>query len=363
MAKRSARLALVSVLSLGMLALASGCATSSPSAGRDGSQATASGVGQAFDPMFDGVWAGDAICYGPHRDGQGPGTPDQPTAENIAEDARIMAKSWRFVRMYGVGDATEHFLQAIEREKLPLKLFMGVWIAPEAEFDKDGKLVRVLDENIRLNNEQVAGAIRLANKYPKHIAAIGVGNETQVYWSTYRTASDVLIKHIRAVKAGVPHPVTTCDSYEFWLTPESVTIAKELDFAAVHIYAMWNKQQLEDAIVWSRTKLAEVQAKHPNMQFVITELGWATDRGMNGYQAEGIVGKWGEGPQETFFRTWRDYARTHKIPYFWFQAFDEKWKGGTEPNEVEKHWGVYFSNRKPKQVMQHELPRDASTKR
>jgi exo-beta-1,3-glucanase (GH17 family) len=323
--------------------------------------AKSAGATRLFDPTFQGEWAGDAICYGPHRDGQGPNTAEQPSAEQVAEDARIMAKSWRFVRMYGVGDATEYFLQAIENEKLPLKLFMGVWIAPEAELDAQGNVVRVLEENIRLNNEQVQGAIRLANKYPKHVAAIGVGNETLVFWSTYRTTPDVLIRHIRTVKAAVPHPVTTCDSYEFWLTPESAAVANELDFLAVHIYAMWNKQQLEDAVEWSRKRLADVQAKHPTKQFVITEIGWATDRGLNGYQAEGILGKWGEGPQETFYRTWRDYTRTHKVPYFWFQAFDEKWKGGTEPNEVEKHWGVYFSSRKPKQVMQHEPPR--ATKR
>ena len=309
-----------------------------------------------FDPNFDGKWAGDAICYGPHRDGQTPNGGPHPTKEQVAEDARIMAKHWRFVRMYGTGDATEALLQTIRDEKLPLKLFMGLWITPEAVV-QDGVVQPVNEENARLNAVQIAEGIRLANTYKDQIAAIGVGNETQVFWSTYRTQTSELIRHIQAVKHNVSQPVTTCDSYEFWLTPESQLVAKEVDFAAVHVYAMWNKQQLDGALQWSREKLSEVQAKHPSMQFVMTELGWATDRGTEGYQAEGIVGVHGEKAQEMFFRTWRDYAVRKQIPYFWFQAFDEKWKGGSQPDEVEKHWGVFFSDRKPKLVMQNELVR------
>ena len=33
---------------------------------------------------------------------------------------------------------------------------------------------------------------------------------------------------------------------------------------------------------------------------------------------------------------------------FFFEAFDEKWKGGEHPNEVEKHWGLIYSDRTPK---------------
>jgi exo-beta-1,3-glucanase (GH17 family) len=33
---------------------------------------------------------------------------------------------------------------------------------------------------------------------------------------------------------------------------------------------------------------------------------------------------------------------------FFFEAFNENWKGGAHPAEVEKHWGVFFENRSPK---------------
>jgi exo-beta-1,3-glucanase (GH17 family) len=37
---------------------------------------------------------------------------------------------------------------------------------------------------------------------------------------------------------------------------------------------------------------------------------------------------------------------------FFFEAFDEKWKGGTNPAEVEKHWGLFRADRSPKAAMQ-----------
>ncbi|HLP83817.1 MAG TPA: hypothetical protein VK157_05665 [Phycisphaerales bacterium] len=308
--------------------------------------------------MQGDTWRGSNICYGPHRDGQVPDTGPQPTREQVAEDARIMAKTWGHVRMYGAGEATEFLLQTIREEKLPLKLMLGIWIAPETQLDQGGNVIATSAANAELNRKQVAEGIRLANLYKNEVVAIGVGNETQVYWSAYRCTTDSLIQHIRTVRAAVSQPVTTCDGFEFWLSPDSDRVAPEVDFAAVHIYAMWNKQRLENALAWSQDTWAKVHAKHPNMPFVITEIGWATDRGNNGYQAEGVLGPWGEQPQEVFYRAVRDWANAHKIPYFWFQAFDEKWKGGSEPNEVEKHWGVYFSNRKPKLVMQNEPARN-----
>jgi hypothetical protein len=161
----------------------SACASGGSGRSTRGSSAVAATT-KGFEPTFAGEWAGDAICYGPYRDGQAPGSGPQPTKEQVAEDVRIMAQYWRFVRMYGIGDATEYFLQTARDEKLPVKLFMGIWIAPEAELDKDGNVVRVLEQNVIENQKQVEGAIRLARTYPEQIAAIGVGNETQVYCSS-----------------------------------------------------------------------------------------------------------------------------------------------------------------------------------
>ncbi len=41
-----------------------------------------------------------------------------------------------------------------------------------------------------------------------------------------------------------------------------------------------------------------------------------------------------------------------RIASFYFEAFDENWKGGDHPDEVEKHWGLFRADRTPKAVLQ-----------
>ena len=45
-------------------------------------------------------------------------------------------------------------------------------------------------------------------------------------------------------------------------------------------------------------------------------------------------------------RAWADSAG---VTTFFFEAFDENWKGGDHPDEVEKHWGLWRADRSPKQ--------------
>ncbi len=53
------------------------------------------------------------------------------------------------------------------------------------------------------------------------------------------------------------------------------------------------------------------------------------------------------------YPTWVDGARgwRERITSTWFEAFDERWKGGPHPDEVEKHWGLFRSDRTPKQAV------------
>lgn len=297
---------------------------------------------------------GWGVCYGPHRDGQGPDSAQQPTREQIREDLHIMAKHWRMVRMYGQGEAARWTAEIIREDRLPLKLFAGIWIAAEVHLNDKGDVTARDGKLAVLNRKQVADGIKLANDFPDVVIALGVGNETQVNWSAYRTTSEVLLGYIREVRIAVKQPVSTCDDYNFWNKPESVKIAEECDFIALHAYAMWNKQLLADALPWTRAQISAVKGLHPNRSVILTELGWATQKGTEGYQAVGIVGEPGEHQQELFFRALEHWATAVSQPYFYFEAFDEKWKGGSAPNEVEKHWGVFNSDRSPKLVMQRE---------
>ena len=43
-----------------------------------------------------------------------------------------------------------------------------------------------------------------------------------------------------------------------------------------------------------------------------------------------------------------EWTEKEGILNFYFEAFDENWKGSPEPWEPEKHWGIYRSDRTPK---------------
>lgn len=91
-----------------------------------------------------------------------------------------------------------------------------------------------------------------------------------------------------------------------------------------------------------------VQAMHPDRAVVLGETGWATSVHDQGEQAELIKGRPGEIEQKRFHDAVRAWADALRLPVFFFEAFDENWKGGAHPAEVEKHWGLFRVDRSAK---------------
>jgi exo-beta-1,3-glucanase (GH17 family) len=285
-----------------------------------------------FQPDSDGRWIGNAICYGPHRDGQRPGGPS-PSAAEMREDLNLMVPHWNLLRIYGASEFAETLLAIIRSDSLDMKVMLGVWIAPDAAAD---------------NRQEVAAAIRLAKAYPKIVLAVSVGNETQITWSAHRSPLDSLITHVRQVRAGVTVPVTVADDFNFWNKPESRALAAEVDFITMHAHPMWNGLQLDDALPWLQDQISVVQAVHPERSVVLGETGWATSVHDQGEQAELIKGQPGEIEQQHFYDAVCTWADTERLKVFFFEAFDENWKRGTHPAEVEKHWGLFRADRSAK---------------
>ncbi len=289
-------------------------------------------VMRPFQPVDGDRWPDNAICYGPHRDGQRPGG-STPSAAELREDLRLMLPHWNLLRIYGSSGFAETLLTVIRDNGLDMKVMLGVWIGPNAAED---------------NRIEVDAAIRLAAAYPGIVVAVCVGNETQVSWSAHRSPLESLIGHVRRVRADVTVPVTTADDFKYWNKPESRTLAAELDFVMMHAHPMWNGRQLNEALSWLREQTAVVQALHPDRTVVIGETGWATSVHDQGEQAELIKGRPGETEQKRFHDEVRAWAEAERMTTFFFEAFDENWKGGDHPAEVEKHWGLFRADRSGK---------------
>lgn len=58
-----------------------------------------------------------------------------------------------------------------------------------------------------------------------------------------------------------------------------------------------------------------------------------------------------EEKQVQYYREFWEWTDAEKIIAFMFEAFDEPWKGGKNPDEAEKHWGMFHVDRTPKKVM------------
>ena len=178
-----------------------------------------------FHPYIGEDWIGNAVSYGPFRDGQAPGA-EGPTDAEILEDLRIMAKHWNLIRMYG-SEWAEPVLRLIRQEELPIRVMVGAWLTTEVKRGPNGEDVIDADA-VAANVRQVSGAIRAARAHPDLVAGISVGNEIRVFWSDHKVQPKRLIGYIRAVRAETEVPVTVADDFNFWNKPESQEVAKEL---------------------------------------------------------------------------------------------------------------------------------------
>ena len=89
----------------------------------------------------------------------------------------------------------------------------------------------------------------------------------------------------------------------------------------------------------------EVRNALPDAKLVISEAGWATTASEFGNRAS-------EEKQKQYYEELMNWASEMNITTFFFEAFDEDWKG--DPNNMmgaEKHWGLFTVDRKPKKVM------------
>jgi exo-beta-1,3-glucanase (GH17 family) len=262
-----------------------------------------------------------------------------------------MAPHWKLLRMYGARGPAESLLSIVRAERLPVRVMLGAWIAAEDRRDSTGAVTATLPEARAANRAELETAVRLAREYPGIVRAICVGNETQVSWSDHRVPSETLIAHIRSVRARTRVPVTTADDYNFWNKPESRAVADEVDFIVLHAHPMWNGKQLDEALAWTTNTCAAIQAAHPQLAVVLGEAGWATAVHGEGEQARLIKGRAGEPEQQVFYDALAAWALRTRTPTFVFEAFDENWKGGPHPDEVEKHWGLFRADRTPKRAL------------
>lgn len=308
----------------------------------------------AQDPSALLIGQVEATCYSGFRAGQHPDRGDganNPTDAQILEDLQLLVEHTphRFIRLYDSRENSVAVLRTIREHELPIRVMLGAWLSAEVSnpgcpWMPEPYPDEVLAANKIGNAAEVERAIKLANEYDDIVVAVNVGNEALVSWTDHLVPVEQVIAYVRDVKGAIDQPVTVAENYEWWAQSGS-TLAAELDFVSVHIYPVWENRDIDEGLSYSISNMQRVRDALPDARLVISEAGWATTASEFGERAS-------EAKQARYYTELMDWAAEMNITTFFFAAFDESWKGDpNNPLGAEKHWGVFFEGRTPKQVV------------
>lgn len=297
---------------------------------------------------------GRAICYSGFRQGQNPGGL-YPSYEEVKEDLLLLQGHWKYLRLFDCDQHAETVLDVIRNEKLEFKVMQGAYTVAEMNnFNcpwNGGVYSEEQLELNRVNNHlRIERLIKLANNNADIIFSVSVGNEACVEWTDHYVPESRLIDYVKRVRKSVEQPVTYCDNYAPWLF-KLKRLADEVDFISVHTYPVWEYKHISESLEYSRENYYSVANKYPGKPVIITEAGWATSSNGRGINPENV----NEDFQKIYYEILMEWVEKEGILAFFFEAFDELWKGSPEPLEPEKHWGLFKIDRKPKRAIIHLL--------
>lgn len=297
-----------------------------------------------------GLENGKAICYSGFRKGQHPGG-IIPSYDEVKEDLVLMKPHWSYLRLYDCDEHARTVIDVIRNEGLDFRIMLGAYIEAEMNnfgcpwgggiYEEDTLLL-----NQKKNDEKIDRLIEWSRLYPEIIFAVSVGNEAAVDWTDHYVPVNRIIEFSVKVKNSVLQPVTFCENYVPWLN-KLTPLAEVIDFISIHTYPVWEYKHIQEAIAYTIENYQAVARIYPGKPVVITEAGWATNSNGRGIDPEHV----NEENQRIYYDELMAWSGKNKILTFFFEAFDEEWKGSSHPLEPEKHWGLFTTDRKPKRAM------------
>lgn len=311
-------------------------------------------IKQEKNDLLTGLSA--AVCYSGFRTGQHPDRghgAKNPTDEQIIEDLNILTHNadFKLIRLYDSGENSETVLKLIKKHNIDIKVMLGIWLKAELSNHESCEWLtepipqEELDENKLANTTEIQKGIKLANEYPEIVVAVNVGNEALVDWNDHKVDVDSIIAYVKRVKNAIAQPVTVADNYEWWVA-HGKSLASVCDFIAIHIYPIWEGKDINEGLSYSIENIQKVRDSLPESIIVISEAGWASEASEFGERAS-------EEKQLEYYNQLSAWSDEMNITTFFFEAFDEDWKGNPDnPLGAEKHWGLFTVDRKPKKVMQ-----------
>ncbi len=295
-----------------------------------------------------------AVAYSGFRSGQHPdrgqGSINPTDAQTIEDLELLVSHGFRLIRLYDSGQNSRTVIELIQRHGLPIKVLLGIWL--KAEFSNHEGcpwLEQPIPEtelaaNAQYNSAELQRGINLARGFESVVVAVNVGNEVLVEWTDHMVPLERVIAYVRQVKQEISQPVTVADNYRWWIN-DGDPLAAEVDFLGVHTYPLWEYKNIDEALAYSIENIQGVHAALPGKSIAILEAGWASTASEFGAEASEVR-------QLRYFSELENWASIVNVTVFFFEAFDEAWKGNPDdPLTAEKHFGLFTADRLPKQVL------------
>lgn len=319
----------------------------------------------------------------------------EPTLDELKEDMKIMsAMGIRILRTYKVHlPHASNVLKAISELKkedpsFEMYVMLGVWIDCKNAWTDQEPIHNIESE---ANKPQIEEAVRLANTYPDIVKILAVGNEAMVKWAaTYYVEPHIILKWVTYLQdlkksGGLSNElwITSSDNFASWggggdeyHVEDLKTLIRAVDYISMHTYPMhdthynpefWgvpeNESQLSDiekidAAMVRSLEYAKSQYKSvanylksigANKPIHIGETGWSSF-------SDGYFGSHGsrsndEFKESLYYKHMRDWTNASGLSCFYFEGFDEPWKGGENPGNSEKHFGLFTVDGKAKYAL------------
>jgi len=306
-----------------------------------------------------------AINYSAYRAG-GPNQGEYPSVADITQDLQLLESAgFTLLRLFGADQVSTRILNTAQASFPNLKFQIGVYL--------EGASTDCVNA---VNTSQLQTAISQANTY-SNVATVSVGNETSF---ANNLPASCLATYVSLVKSNVAQPVTADDDYTFYAGLTSSGEKPDLvlpliDFASIHTYPMsnygaWNWQQTgvaagqSRAVAMMNASLANAQANYAAvanysfvnsdkstttigaaMPIVIGETGWKAVQTNQGSQIETYAAKpVNQKYYADLLNSWQN-AGTGPLTIFYFEAFDEAWKGNDDG------WGLWDQTRTPRYAL------------
>jgi exo-beta-1,3-glucanase (GH17 family) len=290
------------------------------------------------------------LCYSGYRNEQSPELGILPSYDEVKEDLLLLKDDWQSLRLYASDAHSQTVLEVIRDEGLNFTVMLGAYVTAEVD-NPDcpwGGVYspRQLSENRQHNDFEITELIRLSRIFSDIVVCVSIGNEAAVSWTDHRVPTSRLIEFAKRLKEQVIQPVTFCENYVPWQL-ELVSLAEVLDIISIHSYPVWEHKSVDEGLEFTIANYQSVARAYPDHQVIITEAGWATASNGRGIEPQQV----NESAQRRYFEALMQWSEQAQVLIYYFEAFDENWKGSAHPLEPEKHWGLYRADRTPKLAM------------